>query len=279
MLIIHHDDLDGRAAAAIAYIYGQGVDVRFHETNYETPPPNVEPGETVCILDFSYKPEDMAKITAKTDDVIWCDHHKTAKDYKYEFDGFRDFTDKGLSGCECAWKYFNPDKPIPRGIQMLGSYDSWRSDFGEDAKTFYEGLKTQDVDPTSDFWSKLINDDDECDRILEIGKTVVRYRDAYLDDLRDAHAYETTFDDKHCLALNVARFGSAAFGDDHENYDMCISYIHDGKRFIVSLYSEKVDVGEVCKRYGGGGHKGAAGFSCEKLPWLEDDVNLIAKTM
>lgn len=39
------------------------------------------------------------------------------------------------------------------------------------------------------------------------------------------------------------------------------------KQFTVSLYSETVDVGAIAKAHGGGGHKGAAGFVCDTLPW------------
>ena len=39
----------------------------------------------------------------------------------------------------------------------------------------------------------------------------------------------------------------------------------------VSLYStrEDVDCGAIAKSLGGGGHKGAAGFICDELPWTK----------
>jgi nanoRNase/pAp phosphatase (c-di-AMP/oligoRNAs hydrolase) len=39
-------------------------------------------------------------------------------------------------------------------------------------------------------------------------------------------------------------------------------------KWVVSLYTTKdIDVSEIAKKYGGGGHKQAAGFTCDKLPW------------
>jgi nanoRNase/pAp phosphatase (c-di-AMP/oligoRNAs hydrolase) len=37
----------------------------------------------------------------------------------------------------------------------------------------------------------------------------------------------------------------------------------------VSLYSTRddIDCGAIAKTYGGGGHKGAAGFQCDTLPF------------
>jgi nanoRNase/pAp phosphatase (c-di-AMP/oligoRNAs hydrolase) len=50
-------------------------------------------------------------------------------------------------------------------------------------------------------------------------------------------------------------------------YPVCIAYVHDGEKFTVSLYSTTVDVSKIAKKFGGGGHKGAAGFTCDKLPF------------
>lgn len=33
-------------------------------------------------------------------------------------------------------------------------------------------------------------------------------------------------------------------------------------------YEDKVHVGEICKKFGGGGHAGAAGFRTKKLPFV-----------
>ena len=44
-------------------------------------------------------------------------------------------------------------------------------------------------------------------------------------------------------------------------------FVFDGTQFTISLYSEVVDVSEIAKKYGGGGHKGASGFHCKQLPF------------
>jgi nanoRNase/pAp phosphatase (c-di-AMP/oligoRNAs hydrolase) len=48
-------------------------------------------------------------------------------------------------------------------------------------------------------------------------------------------------------------------------------FVFDGEQYTVSLYSKTVDVSEIAKKYGGGGHKGAAGFQCKKLPFMKMD--------
>ena len=49
-----------------------------------------------------------------------------------------------------------------------------------------------------------------------------------------------------------------------------MTFCYNGKQFIVSVYSNKedVDCSLFAKRYGGGGHKGAAGYTVEDTDGL-----------
>lgn len=75
-----------------------------------------------------------------------------------------------------------------------------------------------------------------------------------------------------CVALNSAQRGSWQFNSvyDPSQHDAMVVYcmLKSGK-YRVSLYStkEEVDCGAIAKALGGGGHKGAAGFICDELPW------------
>lgn len=74
------------------------------------------------------------------------------------------------------------------------------------------------------------------------------------------------------LACNTIVFNSQFFEGffDPEKHDVMCAYcqLANGK-WKVSLYSTKpeIDCGAICKTFGGGGHVGAAGFICDKLPW------------
>lgn len=46
-----------------------------------------------------------------------------------------------------------------------------------------------------------------------------------------------------------------------DEYDLLIGFSFDGYRWSYSLRSEKVDCSQIAKKFGGGGHRGAAGFS------------------
>ena len=74
------------------------------------------------------------------------------------------------------------------------------------------------------------------------------------------------------IACNTIVLNSQFFESvyDPEKHDIMVAYcqMKDG-RWKVSLYSTKpeIDCGAIAKAFDGGGHKGAAGFVCDKLPW------------
>lgn len=277
MKCYHHNDLDGRCAAAIVLksIRELGAwpadDLEFIEVDYKDAidVDAIVQGEIIYIVDFSFKPEVMAQVLERTSAVIWIDHHVTAASYNYGrvLPGKRDFSNKGLSGCELAWLcFFHTEPPVP--VRMIGDYDSWRLFFQPECFQFYEGMKLEKTGPGELIWKGLLNGDvDQLKKIMTNGSTAMQYRDNYCKDICRAYGYETEIDGHRAYAANLYRFGSQGFGHRFSQYPLCIAYIHDGRRFTVSLYSEQVDVSEIAKKHGGGGHKGAAGFVCSELPF------------
>jgi len=269
-IVYHHNDADGRASAAIVGNALWDEPVIFVECDYKDRFNfgTVEAGDRVVIVDFSFKPEDMAQIMARTSNVIWCDHHKTAAAYGYAVPGVRDFSEKGAAGCEVTWQHFHPSEKCPYWITLLGDYDAWRLKEAPECLQFYEGLKLCDQSPRTGIWRDLLNGSRSISEALQAGRIAIVYRDMYCAEIRKSFGYETEIGGHRAYALNAFRFGSPGFGEAFAQYPVCIAYIHNGKCFTVSLYSETVDVGEIAKNHGGGGHKGAAGFVCEILPFV-----------
>ena len=81
--------------------------------------------------------------------------------------------------------------------------------------------------------------------------------------------YTISWEGYDCYVMNVSMMGSKGFGEMFSLYPICIGYIFDGTQYTVSLYSEQnnIDVSKICQKYGGGGHKGAAGFNRKELPF------------
>ena len=276
MLCFHHNDLDGRAAAAVVRMWAEGKSEypsRFVEVDYKDTIDlsGINVNELVVIVDFSFKPETMKLLLGITENVVWCDHHVTAKSYDYgrELKGYRDFTEKGLSGCECTWMYFHGSSNYPEYLSLIGDYDAWRMKQRPQCLQFYEGMKMISHGPTESIWDRLSMDQAlDIGQIIESGKTVIRYRDMYCAELCKQLGYETEIDGVKAYACNQFRFGSQGFAERMQQYPICLAYAHNGNVFTVSLYSDcGIDVSVIAKRHGGGGHKGAAGFTCTTLPF------------
>jgi oligoribonuclease NrnB/cAMP/cGMP phosphodiesterase (DHH superfamily) len=272
MIVIHHADLDGRCAAAIVSRYFGGKGITFHATDYkDSVPLGKLAGEDVVIVDFSYKPNDMLKIIELANSVVWIDHHATAKDYPYQYlTGLRNFEDKRYAGCELTWMYYFPTERMPRSVCLIGDYDKWALRI-EASKAFYEGMRLEKNGPEEYIWPELLDGAyfKKIQDVIANGKIAMMYRDNYCNDLCRSFGYETEIDGYKAYACNQSMFGSGGFGHRFDQYPLCIAYIHDGERFTVSLYSKEINVGEIAKAHGGGGHKGAAGFTCETLPFIK----------
>jgi oligoribonuclease NrnB/cAMP/cGMP phosphodiesterase (DHH superfamily) len=268
MKCYHHNDLDGRCAAAII---NKKFDCKFIEVNYNNgiPIDKIEKDEDIIIVDFSFKPELMERVLQITKNVIWIDHHKTAMEYKYPIDlyGIRDIK---FSGCELTWKYFFSDEEMPWAVRYVGDYDIWAHKYKE-SNYFHEAMKARDTHPTSQLWKILFNNDLESQATLnditQDGKICCDYRDRLCEEYVKSFGFEIVFESHKCLAVGLYLFGSKTFGDKIKQYDMGITFEYNGKNWIIGLYSEKIDTSVIAKKYGGGGHTGASGFVCDKLPF------------
>ena len=271
IVCIHHNDFDGICAAAIVAKFYKDKTVGFIETDYRLPLPKDDAikDNDIIIVDFSFKPDDMQHIIDIAHSVVWIDHHATAKEYPYQkLCGLRNFNDKEEAGCELTWKYYFPDEKMPDAVKLIGDYDKWALKLQPQCFQFYEGLKVTPGtnSPLSVIWKWLFIDC-EVGNTISHGKIVIQYRDNYCSKLCKSFGYETEIDGVRAYACNQYMFGSQGFGELFDKYPLCLAYIHDGEKFTVSLYSITVDVSVIAKNHGGGGHKGAAGFVCNELPW------------
>ncbi len=287
MKIYFHNDLDGRCAGAIAYRAlrdrNKGVKIELIELDYkdEIKVKEIDLCELIVIVDFSFRPEIMEKVLLLTKAVIWIDHHKTAFEYKYsvELDGLRD---NKFSGCELTWKYLVPDTQIPRAVELIGDKDKWAWKYGEHTANFNMGMKLYYHQPMSIIWDELFpysttplhfgktghDTHRKIQKIEEEGKICVQFRDMFCFDYAKSYGFETEFKGYKCFALGIYMFGSEAFGNKMNAYDICLSFAYLGDNWIVGLYSDKdIDVSKIAQKYGGGGHSKAAGFVCKELPF------------
>lgn len=272
----HSTDLDGHCSGAIvrkalpqAHLVGvnYGDGVPWDLINKDT---------LVVIVDFSFPMADMHRIQAEAKGLVWIDHHKSAieaagKEYFYS-SGIRRIGD---AGCELAWEYFFNIGTMPRAVRLLGRYDVWDHQDLE-VLPFQMGLRLYDTSPECDkTWEPLLQGTypvDAIGRILGEGYTILRYQDKQNEMYAKSCAFETELGGLRCIAVNRRLTNSKIFDSvyDPERHDAMLVFGWQKGEWCCSLYTGNrpdVDVSKVAKGFGGGGHAGAAGFSCSVLPF------------
>ena len=277
MIILHHNDLDGRAAAAIVLMalrdrkddHGYETTVIEMDYNREIPYPRIHKDELVFAVDLALTPDQVNRIGKITNHFFWFDHHKTSLQNVYP-NVFRGKLDTEKCGCILVWECFFRDKQPPRSLLLIDDYDRWVFNYGEETNHFRFGMETLDHSPEQEIWLKLLDIDEETqliENIKERGKVAIAFRDNFTADYRRARGFTANFEGHLCYCLNLYNLSSQMFGDKINEFDICIGFVFDGLRYTVGLYSQKLDVSEIAKKYGGGGHPGAAGFVCKQLPF------------
>jgi len=283
--IIYHNDLDGISSAAIAYKYyfDKIQDFKPEYLNLipmsydKTLPFDVITKQTpVIMLDFApERPGEFQELINKSKHIIWIDHHKSVISQFTELEGKRD---SSKAACELTWEYFFFGQDIPYIIKRIGDVDIWKWEF-DDSEAIYESLKMRDVTPCEmSWWNNLLTFTKEnhymISRLKKEGETCIQYRNYLYKDYASGLSFESRFDYLKCICINCAYCGSKVFDsiENIEEYDLKVTFNFSGKVWNISLYSAKseVDCSEIAHSFGGGGHKGAAGFSCKELPyWLK----------
>jgi oligoribonuclease NrnB/cAMP/cGMP phosphodiesterase (DHH superfamily) len=270
MKCFYHRDMDGKCAGAIVFHktplkYPEMVDIDYKDIlDLKT----ISPNEEIWIVDFSFKPEVMEEILKITQNIIWIDHHKTSMEYKYskELSGIRD---NNFSGCELTWKFIHPEIPLPIIVEMLGRYDVWDfSKWGEKLNQLQAGIRLWETEPSHPNWTEWLKREASLDKELEGGYFALRYRNNQAISLIKALSFFAEFEGYSAVCCNAGLVSSQLFDSVKEDYDLMIPFYFDGKQWTVSLYTKKdIDCSEIAKKYGGGGHKKAAGFQCKELPF------------
>jgi uncharacterized protein len=267
-ICFHHNDPDGHASGAIVR-YALGDSVTLIESDYDgTPIPwdLVKRAEQVIVTDFSFPVADMQRL-ADGRELIWIDHHKSAmagfEGIADDWPGIRDISE---AACVLTWKYFFPERPVPRAIVLIGDRDIWRW-AEKDTGSFNESLYNQDHQAdNAEFWKPLFEDDQSVlAKMIEEGAWLREINLRNVDQMMAARSFEVRFDGYNTLAVNTNGNGDVGDYGRERGYEITYCYIDQMQNGVlttnVSLFSAKVDVSVIARRYGGGGHAGAAGFS------------------
>jgi oligoribonuclease NrnB/cAMP/cGMP phosphodiesterase (DHH superfamily) len=302
----HHNDPDGIFAGAVVKLkYPEATMV---SVNYgmSWKPEDVK-GKRVFVVDFSFP--NMRRLFESCAELIWCDHHKTAMDENIEL--WNDTRVKGLrsmsyAGCVLTYAYLNniaeiaidighSDLRMPLAIQYVGIYDMWQHKQGDVIDAFVAAAYMKIKDPSDKvfniFLRELGDERAAINEYISIGTTLI---DSAMNQVRKIASREELtlikLPNKNNITMfmvnstsEASRLGS--YINDELQCDIAIMYeiVKDKKNSEltekhknvtrVSLRSKTVNVSVLALMFGGGGHRGAAGFETELQPSeLRDEI-------
>ena len=274
ILILHHTDLDGAGAAAVCGLYHQGEDITYRMYNYGFPlsPDDLRGYDLIYAVDVSFG--QYHPWVYDTPGLIWIDHHKTALEYEAEnlssknIPGLRAI---GKGACELTWEYLYPGYECPGLIQILSTYDVWdkgRMNWMYVNEVEMGAKHVLGVSPKAII--KFIEEDRDPEELRAIGRTILGYTEKSGKGKMMSGFWIPNFHGYRCMALNTPDFTSLSFISYYNPQiaDICMPFQvvpREGRpgEFYVrySLYTENpgIDVSEIAKLYGGGGHRSASG--------------------
>ena len=271
--IFYHDDLDGRLSAYLALKFAAVEGEKWLQIpmNYDKPFPmeTIRKNDRVYLLDYHISPEDMTTLKSIVPAVTWIDHHISSiekfKDYPGHIDGLRR---DGMAACMLTYEYFLPEftglpeEAFPYYIRLVADRDVWAWRYGEDTVNFCSALDALDTSPDNiELWRQAR---DNPEHFLKMGKVVNQYKTMRNQEIIVRNAYLSEFEGLRAICCNCPRADSNLFdGIDPNSYEIMAVYSYTGEVWCVSLYTKRddIDVSRIAMKYGGGGHKQAAGFT------------------
>lgn len=228
-------------------------------------------------LDYSFTNKDNLKwldeISNNDDNnILIIDHHISSLDLqKKEKENLIINIDTSYCGAVNTWRYLYPDKNIPKMLQYVDSYDTWKHNMPNTQEFHYGLLVSSPTDALFNMNSSFWNSSDELvDLAIERGKHNLDFYDYENKNMHLKYSFEFTIRSNNkeykCLGLN-RRGPSKMFLDEIEKYDIVCPFYFNGNNFIYSLFTvkEDIDCEYIAKRLGGGGHRRAAGFCNDSL--------------
>ena len=255
-VIYHADCTDGFGSAYSAWKL-LGNRAEYHACKHGTPPPDVA-GKVVAILDFSYSNSVTKQMIEDAEGLIIIDHHKSAIVELHDISNTH--FDMNHSGARLAWDFFHPGKEAPKFIDYIEDRDLWKWELPY-SKEFSAAF---DMVPFEFEEFEKFEDDSVFDDAVKRGSYVLAYSKTVVKKVCEK-ATSRKFEGKDVMVVNASHWMSEIGSRLSPDCDFAIIWFYDHEDRLVKVslraFHDHIDVSEIAKKFGGGGHKKAAGFT------------------
>jgi oligoribonuclease NrnB/cAMP/cGMP phosphodiesterase (DHH superfamily) len=297
LCIYHGNCADGFTAAwAVREALGE-ENVDFYAGVYHQDPPDVA-GRDVLLVDFSYKRPVLGKMSETARSILVLDHHKSAAEDLAEFpepptltehsgwlpdSGVYATFDMDRSGAQIAWDHFHqPAGKIlarPNLVEYVGDRDLWKFDLPRSREVNAFVFAHEYTFRNWDYLNAMMHDHMGAQCVADMGGAIEKKHHKDVAELVGVCKRMMTIGTGPAWVVPVASLPYTLTSDaghlmcqpqkngDGEDWipGFAACYWDTDDKRIFSLRSVDdlgaVDVSEVAKQYGGGGHRNAAGFA------------------
>jgi len=280
-ICIYHANCDDGFAAAYAVWKRFGDAVKYVPAQYGNAIPDVA-GKDVLIVDFSFKKSDMQRLAGEAKRIVVLDHHKTAEAELADFlqleyaggpfekryadkmiSGVGVCFDTNKSGCRLAWEYCFGNEPAPDWFAAVEDRDLWRFALPQTKEIC---ISIRSYPREFAVWDAF-----DAARLAADGEAIRRYVDMIVNNICDTAFVENIGGhDVPVAACSYDFVSETAHQLLQRNPDApfaaCVVRSYDGTTYSLRSMDDRMDVSEIAKANGGGGHRNAAGFRTKDAP-------------
>lgn len=289
IVIYHAQCADGFGAAWACWMRWRG-EPQYIAAGYGQTPPDVT-GKNVLIVDFSYKRDVLREMGRQARSIIVLDHHKSAQadlaDWAID-DVAGDFWagdnpmksiceidehvgqpiaalfDMEKSGARLAWEFCHDDE-APLLIRLIEDRDLWRFTM-HDTKPFALWLRSEPFSfERFDLLAQQLEDGRDGHEIMTEARAMQRFFDAKVGEIAALSRIGKLAGHRvplcNCPPMFASDVGHKLL-DDHPDapFVACYSDQGDSRGYSLRSRDDRMDVSAIAAKFGGGGHRNAAGF-------------------
>lgn len=255
-VLYHKDCEDGFGAAWVAW-QALGEAAQYRAVNHGEPVPEMLDGSTVTMVDFAFPRDITLALKQRMGEVTILDHHETAA---RELAGLDFVTlDMDKSGAMLAWEHWFPGQPAPALIEYIQDKDLW----------LFKLPQSREVTAALQSYPKdfLVWDALDVDDLTKEGVAILRAKEQLVDrhvantSLREVGGYLVPTVN---AVIHQSEIGNR-LNELYPGHPFAALYfdLADGNRKWSLRSRGEFNVAELAERFGGGGHKNAAGFTEE----------------
>lgn len=256
MCIYHGNCADGFGAA---WVVRKALgDIEFVPGKYHEAPPDVT-GKNVMMVDFSYRRPVLLEMAEKATSILILDHHKTAEEELVDLPAnVTAKFDMNRSGAMLTWEHFFPCETPPQLLLHIEDRDLWRFAL-QNTRQIQANVFSYPYD--FQVWDTLMDAAPEA--LAADGEAIERKHFKDIRELLGVTTREMVIGGHRVPVANLPYTMSSDAGSELAKgrpFAACYWDVPEGRVFSLRSNNEGVDVSEVAKQYGGGGHRNASGF-------------------